>query len=161
MTDDRAEAWIAPNQSRQCISAVVWNDSHLVTWIVCHCQTLRIKASSPWSFNFSLVNRPKGLVRRGENLKKHVTSCFFDERPNIYFIYGVQFYIFSLKHFDPFEICLLSDLLVEQVRLHRCWLIRLMGRRDSRMHRCVARTIAMLIRDFMKFEYTEKDFPDF
>ena len=32
-----------------------------------------------------------------------------------------------------------------------CWLIRLVGMRDPRMHRCVARTIARLI-DFMNFQ---------
>ena len=39
--------------------------------------------------------------------------------------------------------------------------MRLVGMRDPRMQRCVARTIAMLILDFMKFEVSEKDFPDF
>ena len=33
-----------------------------------------------------------------------------------------------------------------------CWLIRSVGMHDPRMHRCVARTIAILILDFMKFE---------
>ena len=35
------------------------------------------------------------------------------------------------------------------------------GDRDPRMHRCVARTIARLILDFMKFVVSEEDFPDF
>ena len=36
-----------------------------------------------------------------------------------------------------------------------------MGTRDPQMRRCVARTIAMLILEFMKFEVAELDFPDF
>ena len=32
---------------------------------------------------------------------------------------------------------------------------------DARMHRCATSTIAILILDFMKFEVSEKDFPDF
>ena len=42
-----------------------------------------------------------------------------------------------------------------------CWLIQLVGMRDRRIHRCVARTIALLILDFMKFIVSQEDFPDF
>ena len=55
----------------------------------------------------------------------------------------------AVNHLFTFEIC------------RGCWLIRLVGMHDPRMHRCATSTIAILILDFMKFEVSEKDFPDF
>ena len=66
----------------------------------------------------------------------------------------------SMKPFFNFEKC--SCLFAQADAIGGCWLIRLIvGMRDPRMPRCVARAIAMLKVDFIKFEVSELDFNDF
>ena len=89
---------------------------------------------------------------------------FFPQLKIYTFISGshCQFAIFCVKPFEKyFEICLWLNRLRPAPSSHwGCWLVQLIvGMRDSRMHRCVVRTIAKLILDFMNLKFG-KDFPD-
>ena len=126
--------------------------------------------------NRKLLNSMRRQIFRGRCLPKGFDPNY--EIPNCkskttVFI-GVNIYFISwcsARNFLPETYC--SSFRIFVVRLLEngprpspsshwgCWLIWLVGTRDPQMRRCVARTIAMLILEFMKFAVAELDFPDF
>ena len=102
------------------------------------------------------------LVRTTSSVKISIETLFKVQSIRIVQVHCPSFFLkttkyllglrCSINYFLSAPFCSMNRLWPAPSDHLGCWLIRLEGLLDPRMHRCVARTITMLILDFMKFE---------